>query len=143
MQYLYSFSLKHFGTEFLLKIHWLTSFLLLEAVYKPSRCKKGPKRGPSPKFEWIWCRAYSTLRRLPSFCNIQKLDLSSKTDIGKTAGINLWLYTYYILGQVIHQESGNLFELILKPDEWLVTSFRLCLFSMILFVKRDWVSKEK
>ena len=37
---------------------------------------------------WTFCRAYSTLRPLPEFCNIQKLNLSSNTGISKTPWIN-------------------------------------------------------
>ena len=58
IQSLQNFSLKHFGIKVPFKIHWLTSFLRLEAAYKPSRYKKGQKlsealpREPPSKFHY-------------------------------------------------------------------------------------------
>ena len=43
---------------------------------------------PTKVLLWIFCGAYSTLRTSSTFYNIQKLNLTSKTDIGKTAWIN-------------------------------------------------------
>ena len=43
---------------------------------------------PTKVLLWIFCGAYSTLRTSSAFHNIQKLNLTSKTDIRKTASIN-------------------------------------------------------
>ena len=46
---------------------------------------------PTKALLWICCRAYSSLRPSSAFYNIQKLHISWKTDISKTAWINPWL----------------------------------------------------
>ena len=43
-----------------------------------------PTKAPT----WIFCGAYSTLRTSSAFYNIQKLNFTSKMDIGKTVWIN-------------------------------------------------------
>ena len=80
----------------------LTRFLLLLAIYLSFRCKNLSEALPHEPLTkappWICCRAYSTsLRSSPAFYNIQKLNLSSKTDISKTAWINPWTNIVYLL----------------------------------------------
>ena len=79
--------LKYFEIEILLKIHFLLGFFYLELFICLSDVK-WPKSfrsfilwTPTKALLWICCRAYSSLRPLPAFYNILKLNLSSKTDI--------------------------------------------------------------
>ena len=49
-----------------------------------------PDRPPPWSPSRTRCGAYSTSRPAPAFYNIRKLNLCSKTDISKTAWINVW-----------------------------------------------------
>ena len=76
-------------------IDWLGfcfhKLLICPPDVKRTKSFRGPKLTPwtpSKARLWIRCRAYNTLRPSPTFYNIQKLNLSSKTDISKTVWIN-------------------------------------------------------
>ena len=64
-----------------------------------SRCKKSFRSftqwSPTKAPLWICCRAYSTLWRLPAFCNIQKLNLVSKN--GHAWYIYIYIYIFAVL----------------------------------------------
>ena len=75
--------------------------------------------------------------------------MMSGIDLHKFAGVAFGItqktYLHYIikLGQIIDKKKNFFSELVLCPEERLVTSSRPLLFMIILSIKRDWVRKKK
>ena len=63
-------------------------FICPPDVKKPKFFRDFTPWTPTKAPPWTRCRAYSTLRPSPAFCNIWKSNLSSITDISKIAWIN-------------------------------------------------------
>ena len=71
--------------------NWLVGFFYFKLfichsdVIRPKSFRSFTLWTPIKAPLWIRCGAYSTLRPLPAFYNIRKLNLSSKTYISRTA----------------------------------------------------------
>ena len=80
-----------------------------------SICKKNPIFSevlphwtPTRPPQLTRCGAYSTSRPPLTFCNIQKLNLCSKTDIAKTACLNAWVRITQKVNAVVTRNIGHI-----------------------------------